>query len=88
MNLQVDEYAGAVAKGISEFAPTVGGALGVSGLVATVVHSKKARHTGEEEATTISRLFQRLSICLMRGNAALFNNRCPPETATGDEIEW
>ena len=51
--------------------------------------SALARHTGEEEATTISRLFQKLSICLMRGNAALFNNRCPPEQAVqGDEIEW
>ena len=50
--------------------------------------SALARHTGEEEGTTTSRLFQRLSICLMRGNAALFNNQCPPESVTGDEIEW
>ena len=51
--------------------------------------SALARHTGEEEGTTTSRLFQRLSICLMRGNAALFNNRCPPEqSVAGDEIEW
>ena len=51
--------------------------------------SALARHTGEEESTTISRLFQRLSICLMRGNAALFNNRCPPDQSVrGDEIEW
>ena len=51
--------------------------------------SALARHTGEEESTTTSRLFQRLSICLMRGNAALFNNRCPPEqSVVGDEIEW
>ena len=51
--------------------------------------SALARHTGEEETTTTSRLFQRLSICLMRGNAALFNNRCPPDQSVrGDEIEW
>ena len=51
--------------------------------------SALARHTGEEEATTTSRLFQRLSISLMRGNAALFNNRCPPEQSTlGDVVEW
>ena len=51
--------------------------------------SALARHTGEEEATTTSRLFQRLSISLMRGNAALFNNRCPPEQSMlGDVVEW
>ena len=51
--------------------------------------SALARHTGEEEATTTSRLFQRLSICLMLGNTALFNNRFPPEqTVRGDELEW
>ena len=51
--------------------------------------SALARHTGEEEATTTSRLFQRLSISLMRGNAALFNNRCPPEQSThGDSVDW
>ena len=49
MNLQVDEYAGAVAKGISEFAPTVGGALGVAGLVATVVYSKKEEKEKKKE---------------------------------------
>ena len=41
--------------------------------------SAKARHTGEEEAQEISRLFQKLSIALMRGNAALFNNRVPSD---------
>ena len=41
--------------------------------------SAKARHTGEEESQEISRLFQRLSIALMRGNAALFNNRVPSQ---------
>ena len=51
--------------------------------------SALARHTGEEESTTTNRLFQRLSICLMRGNAALFNNRCPPDQmVAGDELEW
>ena len=51
--------------------------------------SALARHTGEEESTTICRLFQKLSVCLMRGNAALFNNRSPAELAAlGDEIVW
>ena len=39
--------------------------------------SAKARHTGEEESLEVTRLFQKLSIALMRGNAALFNNRVP-----------
>ena len=51
--------------------------------------SALARHNGEEESTTTSRLFQRLSICLMRGNAALFNNRSPPDQQVlGDELVW
>ena len=41
-----------------------------------------ARHTCEEEHTAIQHLFQRLSVGLMRGNAALFNNRVPDD---GDE---
>ena len=39
--------------------------------------SAKARHTGEEEPQEISRLFQKLSIALIRSNAALLNNRVP-----------
>ena len=39
--------------------------------------SAKARHTGEEESIEVNRLFQKLSVALMRGNAALFNNRIP-----------
>ena len=33
--------------------------------------SSLARHTGEEEATTIKHLFQQLSLALVKGNAAL-----------------
>ena len=58
--------------------------------------SALARHTGEEEGRrreeegiTIARLFQKLSVCLMRGNAALFNNRSPPDhSVPSDEIVW
>ena len=51
--------------------------------------SSLARHTGEEESVTINHLFQRLSIDLMRGNAALFNNRNPGDEAAGDEgLGW
>ena len=43
--------------------------------------SAKARHTGEEESLEVTRLFQKLSVALMRGNAALFNNRAPSHDA-------
>ena len=45
--------------------------------------STKARHTGEEGLMEIARIFQKLSITLMRGNAALLNNRVPAQQ--GDE---
>ena len=41
--------------------------------------SALARHTGEEEATTIKHLFQ------VKGNAALLNNRNPGGAFDGDE---
>ena len=47
--------------------------------------SALARHTGEEETTTIRHLFQQLSIALAKGNVALFNNRIPSDTMQGDE---
>ena len=36
-----------------------------------------ARHTGQLEGEAISHLFQRLSILLVKGNAALVINRIP-----------
>ena len=51
--------------------------------------SALARHTGEEETTTIRHLFQQLSIALAKGNAALFNNRNPCDSREGDEgLGW
>ena len=51
--------------------------------------SSLARHTGEEETTTIKHLFQQLSLALMKGNAALLNNRNPGSASEGDEgIGW
>ena len=51
--------------------------------------SSLARHTEEEESASINHLFQRLSIDLMRGNAALFNNRNPTDEGAGDEgLGW
>ena len=48
-----------------------------------------ARHTGEEEAITIKHLFQQLSLALVKGNAALMNNRNPGAAMGGDEgIGW
>ena len=51
--------------------------------------SAHARHTGEEESTGIARLFQKVSVALMKGNAALFNNRVPVTTTGGEnDIQW
>ena len=52
---------------------------------AIVEVKKLARHTGEDESTTIRHLFQQLSIALMKGNAALLNNRNPGSGGEGDE---
>ena len=45
-----------------------------------------ARHTGEEESTTVLHLFQQLSIALMKGNASLLNNRNPSGAFDRDEV--
>ena len=51
--------------------------------------SALARHTGEEEKVTIQRLFQKLSVSLMKGNAALFNNRNPSDMGVeGEMMTW
>ena len=47
--------------------------------------STLARHTGEEETTVTLHLFQQLSIALVKGNAALLNNRKPSDSSEGDE---
>ena len=39
--------------------------------------SAQARQTGQEESVAIGHLFQRLSVLLVKGNAALFLNRIP-----------
>ena len=56
--------------------------------IAEVVKLGKAyaRHTGEEEQSSIQHLFQRLSVALMKGNAALFNNRVPDSGAAGEDL--
>ena len=36
--------------------------------------SAKARHIGEEESVEVQRLFQKLSVALMRGNCALMTD--------------
>ena len=51
--------------------------------------SALARHTGEEEQVTIQRLFQKLSVSLIKGNVALFNNRNPSDMGIEEEeITW
>ena len=76
-----------------EFIPIADKSLGAwhSSAVAEVkkLGSLLARHTGEDETVQVQRLFQQLSVSLMRGNAALFNNRCPPEVEVeGDNVTW
>ena len=36
-----------------------------------------ARHSGQEEGEATSQLWQKLSVSLMKGNAALLTNRIP-----------
>ena len=45
--------------------------------------SALARQNGEEEGTTIQRLFQQLSVALMRGNCTLLNNSSPADQLNG-----
>ena len=37
----------------------------------------KARQVGEDESVEVQKLFEKLSVALMRGNCALLNNRAP-----------
>ena len=64
-----------------QFFPIVVEALGGWHSDAAAAVSKLARqlasHTGREEEETTRYLFQRLSLLLMRGNAALILNRTP-----------
>ena len=50
--------------------------------------SALARHTGEEEGGTIRRMFVRLSVLLMKGNAAILSNRVPssPDVYTEEGV--
>ena len=52
--------------------------------------STLARQNDDDERVTIQRLFQKLSVALMRGNAALLHNRRPPEPGAGghDDFLW
>ena len=45
--------------------------------------SAKARQIGEDESVEVQRLFQKLSVALMRGNCALMNNRVPSSSDFG-----
>ena len=50
---------------------------GVGEKKARKLGSALARQTGQVEGVCITRLFQKLSILLMKGNCALINNREP-----------
>ena len=56
---------------------SLGGFHGVATREVKKLASALARHTGEEEGGTIRRCFVRLSVLLMKGNAAILSNRVP-----------
>ena len=58
-------------------AETLGGWHDQAVLQVRKLGSALARQTGQEESVAIGHLFQRLSVLLVRGNAALFLNRTP-----------
>ena len=58
-------------------AESLGGWHEVAELEIGRLASALARHTGQEEGEATHHLFGRLSVLLMRGNAALFSNRFP-----------
>ena len=45
----------------------------------------KARHTGAEEDDEVRKAFTKLSVLLMRGNAAILANRIPTLHDAGSE---
>ena len=50
--------------------------------------SALALQNGDDEGVTIQRLFQQLSVALMRGNAALLNNRSPTAEGLAGDIQF
>ena len=72
------------------FTPLAAESLGAWHPVAIAEVAKLGRayalHNGEEEQTSIQHLFQRLSVALMKGNAALFNNRVPDPGAPAEYL--
>ena len=58
-------------------AETLGGWHEQAVLQVRKLGSAQARQTGQEESVAIGHLFQRLSVLLVKGNAALFLNRIP-----------
>ena len=72
-----------------KFTPIVAETLGGWDKVAVMEVKKlataKVRHVGGEEEEAIRRAFTKLSVLLMRGNAAILANRIPAETARPGE---
>ena len=67
---------------------TLGGWHEAAILQVTKLGTALARQTGLEESVEVSRLFQRLSLLLVKGNSALFLNRNPsfPDPTTDGEL--
>ena len=66
---------------------TLGGWHPTAIKVLTKLGRQLARHTGRQDSEVLQHLFQRLSVLLMRGNAALILSRAldiAPQTIDGD----
>ena len=66
-------------------AETLGGWDKVAVMEVKKLATAKVRHVGGEEEEAIRRAFTKLSVLLMRGNAAILANRIPAETARPGE---
>ena len=65
-------------------AETLGGLHKVAEREVRKLAAAKARHAGQEEEEAMRHAFTRLSILLMRGNAAILSNRIPSYEAEGE----
>ena len=66
---------------------TLGGLHSVAVAQVKQLAAALARQTGGEEREVTSQLFQRLSLQLMRGNAALLSSRTPDADIAASEVD-
>ena len=66
---------------------TLGGLHAVAVAQVKQLGAALARQTGGDEREVTSQLFQRLSLQLMRGNAALMSSRTPDDDIPASEVD-